>query len=465
VTILVPIMLFGWVALTIGLSRRMPHRQAVLCAVIGGVLFLPMAAYDLPGLTSYNKASAIALGLLLAEVFQAGEKRARFKPTLYDVPMILWCFVSPLVTSLSNGLGLYDALSSALTRCLTLGVVYWVGRAHFSELSSARELCQAIVVGGLLYVPLTMFEVRMSPQLSNILYGFFPHSFGQHFRYGGYRPIVFMQHGLMVALWMAESFVVAFWMWRSKGIARIKEVPLGLFVLALLAAAVLCKSGNGWVFLTLGGVLFFYYQRSRSTRLLQALILVIPAYMLVRVTSLVTAQQVLGLAGRVFDLERIASLGTRLLQEDLFSAHAAQRALFGWGGWSRGWPVDPYTGERLISMVDSLFIITYSTSGLFGLLTLFSALLVGPWTVLRSLGRVPALQNAAEPESYPHELVVLSLVVTIFMIDALLNSMINQIYVLCAGALVSYGIRARSADRPSQEIQEDFVERLQAGQP
>ena len=59
------------------------------------------------------------------------------------------------------------------------------------------------VLGGLIYVPLCLFEVRMSPQLHNMVYGFAQHSFGQTVRGGGWRPMVFMQHGLAVGLFMS----------------------------------------------------------------------------------------------------------------------------------------------------------------------------------------------------------------------------------------------------------------------
>ena len=73
----------------------------------------------------------------------------------------------------------------------------------------------------------------MSPQLSNMFYGFFPHSWQQHVREGHFRPIVFMQHGLMVSLWMAVSSVTAFWLWRSEQLKEIKNIPMGVVFILL----------------------------------------------------------------------------------------------------------------------------------------------------------------------------------------------------------------------------------------
>ncbi|MCK4514383.1 MAG: hypothetical protein KAU31_03945, partial [Spirochaetaceae bacterium] len=153
--------------------------------------------------------------------------------------------------------------------------------------------------------------------------------------------------------------------------------------------------------------------------------------------------------------DRVSSLAVRLVQEDLFGARALERPLFGWGGWGRGWPVDPRTGERLVSAVDSLFIIVYSASGWFGLLSLFGAVSIGAWGVLGRLGRRPKTDRAEEDNAYTVDLVVLSLVVVFFMVDALLNAMINQIYILCAGALVSHHISVRRASLRAQCVVPD----------
>ena len=64
--------------------------------------------------------------------------------------------------------------------------------------ASQRTLLISIFIGGLLYVPLCLFEIRMSPQLHKLVYGFHQHIFAQTFRFEGWRPTVFLQHGLAV---------------------------------------------------------------------------------------------------------------------------------------------------------------------------------------------------------------------------------------------------------------------------
>lgn len=424
-------MLFGWVPVTVILFFTLKPHHAVLCAVTGGWLFLPMAAYDTLGLPSYSKGTAIAIALIVAGRLSGQRQRAAFTWRRYDLPMVVWC-LCPIATSVSNQLGWYDGLAASWSQIMAWGVPYLAGRIYFTSSARLRDLCLAVVIGGLLYLPLCLYEIRMSPQLSNIFYGFFPHSFAQHMRYGGFRPIVFMQHALMVALWMAVSATVAFWSWRSGMIRSVRGMPMALLVPALTITTLLCKSVNGWFALAIGYGSYFLYRKGKVRRPLQLLLLAVPLYIGLRTTGLVAGQEIEAMAARFVDPERVVSLGVRLLQEDLFSRKALQQPLLGWGGYERGWPVDPETGGKMIAMIDSLWLITFSSQGVVGLVSLVVAMLTGPWLVLCSLG---ALATDADEFSAPVA-TMLALVVILFMIDSLFNGMVNPVYIVISGALV-----------------------------
>lgn len=443
-TFLVPIMLFGWIPLTVFFFFNMRPRVAVLCSVIGGFLLLPMASYDLPGLPNYTKSTAIAFGLLLGGVLSGQKTERLFQFTIYDFPMVAWCFVSPVITSLTNGLGLYDGISGAVGDYFAWGVFWWAGRVYFEDRIALNELCRGIIIGGLIYVPLCLFELRMSPQLSNIFYGFFPHSFAQHIRYGGYRPIVFMQHGLMVALWMAQAFNVTFWFWRGKRVTHLMDIPVSIWVLMICITAILCKSVNGWFFLLASILCFYYYKKNESVKLFKFIILLIPVYIFFRVSGIISAETIQGLSSLFIEGERVQSLSSRLFQEDLFSAKAMRQPLFGWGGWNRGWPINPMTGE-MIRTVDAIWTMIISERGLLGLTSLYLAMLLGPWLVCRRCAHIVEKDvNSGGNEFIFIEEVVLSLVVVFFMIDSLMNGMVNSIYILCSGALVSSHITMKN---------------------
>jgi hypothetical protein len=114
-----------------------------------------------------------------------------------DLPMAVWC-VCPMFSSLANDLGVYDGLSQSLEQTIVWGVPYWIGRAYFTDFKALRDLALGIVIGGLIYVPFCLVEMRFSPQWHTWSYGYFQHDFTQVFRFGGYRPVVFMEHGLAV---------------------------------------------------------------------------------------------------------------------------------------------------------------------------------------------------------------------------------------------------------------------------
>ena len=192
---LVPITLFGWIPVVILLFSALPARRAVLASYILGWLFLPVFKYDLPALPPYSKLTATSYGILMAVFLFDARRVLSFKMHPLDLPMVAWC-LCPLVTSLTNGLGVYDGLSSVLDQTLTWGVPYFIGRLYFRRPEDLRELAIALVIGGMLYLPLCLWEIRMSPRLHQLVYGFRQHSFAQTVRFGGWRPMLFMQHGL-----------------------------------------------------------------------------------------------------------------------------------------------------------------------------------------------------------------------------------------------------------------------------
>lgn len=434
---LVFIALFGWIPLTILLFFRFKPHHAAMISVIGGTLFLPMTGYNLPGLPPFTKNSVIAIGLILGGRLSGARRAATFRWTRYDLPMLVWC-ACPLATSISNGLGWYDGMSGVWASISVWGIPYLAGRIYIDDKDKLRDLCFALVIGGLLYLPLCLFEIRMSPKLSKIVYGFFPHSFAQHMRYGGYRPIVFMQHGLMVSLWMALTTTAAFWLWRSGQIKHIKGFPFSLFVLTMVITTILCKSANGWIALFLGMGSFLIYRLIKAISLFRLLFLLNFGYILLRISGLLQGADILAVSGRIFDPERISSLAVRLLQEDLFVEKTMQRFFLGWGGYKRGWPVDEETGRALIGMIDSQWLIAFNIFGFVGLFFMMTMLWMGPAIALKevALDRNDASSLKTEP-------VLLSVMILLFMMDNLVNGMINPAYILVSGALLGWALARR----------------------
>ena len=289
------IALFGWIPVVLLLFAMLPSRRAVVTASVGAWLFLPVAQFPLPGLPDYTKMSATTVGLLLGTVLFDRVRFSGLRPRWFDLPMLVWC-ITPFASSVANGLGAYDGLSGAVGQMLTWGLPYLIGRAYFSDLAGLRELAVGILVGGLIYMPLCLWEIRMSPQLHKIIYGYAPSDFVMTIRYGGFRPIVFMTTGLEVGMWMTAASFVGYWLWVTSALRRLLGLPLGRLLLGLLATTVLCKSTGTLTLLALGIALLWVAVRSGSSLPIWALVLVPTLYMQTRAMGWWSGEDVVRLA-------------------------------------------------------------------------------------------------------------------------------------------------------------------------
>src|SRR4051812_9416856 len=105
--------IFAWVPFVLYLFARGKPRRAVTVSFLAAWLFLPVFSLKVPGLPDYTKVSATTLGVLLGALLFDWRRLFGFRPGPADLPVVVWC-LSPLPASLSNNLGLYDGLSTAL---------------------------------------------------------------------------------------------------------------------------------------------------------------------------------------------------------------------------------------------------------------------------------------------------------------------------------------------------------------
>lgn len=429
---LVPLVMFGWIPAVMVIFARRPPQQAVLIAFMSAWLLLPEAEYELSGIPDYTKMSATCVGILAACLLFDAPRLIRWRPQLYDLPLFLWC-LSPLPSSLSNGLGLYDGLAQSLDQTFTWGLPYFIGRLYFHDARGLRTLAFAIVIGGLCYVPLCLIEIRLSPQLHRILYGYHQHQFAQSMRAGGFRPTVFMEHGLMVGMWMSTASLLGIWLWATEGLRRLpvpvlRSVSFVPPLLALLATTVLCKS-YGALSLLVAGLGTLFASRGLRTRALLAVLLVIPPlYAVTRSAGMFSGDGLIAAAASI-DLERAESLAFRLRNEDILVEKALERPSFGWGGWRRARVYD-WQGED-VSTTDGQWIIALGDRGIFGLSMLLGALLI---PALRTFANAPVSRWVRPGIGAA---VGLAMVLLLYAVDSLLNAMKNPVYLLIAGALNS----------------------------
>ncbi len=327
-SILVPVAMFGWIPFTVFLFTWLHPRRASIAAFILGWLFLPNYDFVLPGIPDYSKTSAICTSILVAALIFDPDRVHNFRPSWWDLPMLLWCF-SPLPSSLTNGLGLYDGIAASLDVCIAYGFPYYIGRLYLTDGRAVRELAIGIFLGGLLYVPFCLWEMRMSPQLHRQLYGFHQHSFGQSMRYGGYRPVVFMNHGLMVGMWMASAALCGVWLLRAGDLKRWYGFAPGGLVALLLVTFIFLKSTGAVLLFVLGLSSLWFASRYRKTWPMLLLVFMPLVYIGVRATNLWDGSNLVELVMDVNE-DRAGSIDFRFRNEVILSKKAMQRPLFGW---------------------------------------------------------------------------------------------------------------------------------------
>jgi len=427
VTALVPISLYGWVVVVTALFTFMPPRRAVIAAFIGGWLFLPQGGIPLPGFPDLDKISATATGAVLGVLFFDGARLARFRPSWVDIPMVVWCAAN-LPASITNGLGAYDGFSGLLRDLFIWGMPYFLGRLYFTDLESLRELAIGFFLGGVVYIPFVAYELKMSPHLHQMVYGFHPSNFLMTIRFGGYRPMVFMQHGLMCAMWLVSASLIGIWLWHTGAVRTLFNIPMWAWVAVQTTITLMCKSTGALFLLILGLGALFVNKTTRSAALLIFVMSLTPAYMLVRAEGWWDGQQLIEVAG-LLNQERADSIAGRLENEDILIAKASEKPVWGWGGWGR-WRVYDSRGKD-ITVSDGFWVIARGEKGMVGLVSLTAIALV-PFIVL--LKRVP-------PRDWAHPAVAgassLAMLLMLYSIDNLFNAMLNPIYMLAAGGLSS----------------------------
>ncbi|HCT45899.1 MAG: hypothetical protein CMJ35_05060 [Phycisphaerae bacterium] len=415
-----------WPIAMLFLAMLLPVRKAVLISIIGGNLFLPPTGITIPGMPNYTKLLAAGLGALLIAIMFACPKLLAWRPRLLDL-FFLGFLIAPSISSLINGLGPYDAASTFANRFLEWGVAYWVARALFTDLSSLRDLSIGVVASAIAYAPFCLFEIVMSPQLNRMIYGFRPSDWVMTKRMGGWRPMVFMQHGLALAAWVAAAALVAWILWRSKSITNIWGIPMSIVAIGLVILTIMLRS-TGAAILLLGLIAAAEFIHATRLRPLLLLMIILPmGYVGLRTIGWEGQQLVSAVS--IFGEERAGSLNMRLENDQMIADKAMQRPVFGWGGWGR-WRVKDDFGND-ITVSDSWWAILLGTTGVFGL-TCTYATFISPL--------IPLARHKLESRIFIGPLGAawaIGFGVLLFVIDTLANAMPNTSFMLMAGVLVS----------------------------
>ncbi len=446
-----------WLPITLYIFTRYSPRKAIIIAFMGGLLFLPQSAgFKLPLIPDYTGMVATCYGIIIGILVYDAQQFSRFRFNYIDIPMLLWC-TCPILSSLSNNLELYDGVNTSLEQIATWGLPYFLGRLYLGNLSGLKELAIIILKAGLIYVPFCLYEIKMSPQLHYLIYGYYAHNSGiaQSVRGGGWRPNVFMSHGLVLAMFMTTVTLIAIWLWQSKTITEVWGQPIFLFVCILTVTFILIKSSGAYGYLIYGLIILFVAKWIRSSFPLFLLMGLMIYYLFLGVTGSFNGEEITDFVSGNYNSERAESLEFRFKNEKLLRAKAQEKPLLGWGGWGRNRAYDyNWRGELVdVSVTDSYWIIIFGQNGIYGLIV-FTLSLLTPVFIFAAF-RYPA-KTWFHPKVAPAA--VLSVSLALFFLDSLVNVTFNPTFPLICGSLSGLVIKpAESLSDVSSSSQKGII--------
>jgi hypothetical protein len=435
-----------WPVVAWALYSRLRLGRATLWTILGGYLLLPVGLVIkipmVPG--GFEKSSIPSLAALAGCTIVTGRLPKFFRGFGLVEVLVLGIIVGPFITSALNGddirigarllpgVGMYDAGSAALFE-FTFILPFFLARQYLRGAQDIGDILRILVVAGLGYSLPILFEVRFSPQLHTWVYGYFPTSFIQEFRDGGFRPVVFLGHGLLVAFFTLTTTVSAAALWRT-------QTSVGRFAPSWVTGylgfiLLLCKTGNALVYAFLLLPLARWAGPRLQVRVACVLVCFALAYPMLRVADLIPTTSILEMA-HDFSKDRADSLGTRFYQEHLLLDHAWQRKWFGWGRFGRGRVYDENGID--ISIPDGWWVNIMCDSGLFGFFANFGLLALGVFRAARALKFAPT-------EREREYLGALALIAAVNIFDLIPNAPISPWTWLLVGALVGRAEALRTA--------------------
>lgn len=424
--------LLTWPLVVLVLFRRLPPSTALIWSVLGGYLALPpVANIDLPAIPPMDKFSIPVLSAYMAAWITTGQRVRLFPPDLTGRVLCLIYLVWPLVSVQSNGEPLprvvygdlpglrnYDAISLTVEPFMVV-MMLALSRSLLTGPGDQRQLLQAMALGGLIYSGPMVIEVVLSPQINTWVYGFFPHDFIQMMREGGFRPVVFLSHGLWVAFYAATAIMALVALTREADPASRGRMMMA--TLWMLVVLVLCKSLGSLIFTMFLAPMIWWLSPRALVRVALFMGVLAVSYPLVRSSPLFPLEGLVNMALSI-NPDRAQSLEYRLLNETVLIARAFEKPWTGWASFGRNLLYDPITG-RVTSVTDGRWIIALGNYGLPGFAAEFGLMLL------------PLLRLVRNPVSLATA--TLAVMLGVNMVDLLPNATLTPLTWLVAGALLA----------------------------
>jgi len=431
--------LLAWVPITLLIYRKYPMRIALLINFIGGWAVLPAANYKSTGdafpywilgtslESDYFLTKAVVIGFsgLLGVFLYDRASFKRFRLTVWDLAMGMW-LIAPLLAGIANPDNMQEGFTGELYQLLAWGAPYLIGRLYFVDTQSLQLAAKAFVIGGLAYIPFCLFEIIRGPHLYVWVYGYLPFQLTGADRLIGYRPIVFLENGNQLGIWMATASLIATWLWWRKTATHILRIPILPAAIALFVVTLLCQSTGAIILLLALTPFVFLDPRYLSRTVSVGLVLGILGFAALRIANIVQVRDLVkDNAAAHASAEYLKSIGKdsfgwRLRQDERHIETALMEPILGWGQWD--WWKDGF--ER----PWSLWLLVFGMYGSVGLISLEALLLI------------PALRAVWYPLArsdigYTNMRHTLSAAVLISAIDSLLNASLILPLLLVIGGM------------------------------
>lgn len=437
---MVEIALLAWIPFTAMLFIVLKPHVAAAVSMIFGVALLPaQRAIPIPVLPDLTQYTVPVMSCLLMTILRYPQRLVAARPGRGAELLILIMIAGALITNLTNtdpqvfganvlpGMTVTDTVNDAFKMIFRWGLPFLIGRVLVRTRREGIEVLMVLALAGLFYVPFVLVELQTGPYFHALIYGAPPSrsTFWHSLKYGGFRPVVLMNHGLTTSAFMLYTTIAWVGMMRLK--AKAFRIPNGPVVAVMVPLVAFCKSRAVWIYgITVIPALLFTRPKLQilAATSVAAIILTYP---FLRSLDLLPVDAVGELAAEYGGYEAAQSFLQRIETEGEILARTSERYWFGWGGYSRHFVYDPVTG-RPLSVMDGLWLIEFGMGGLFRFLTLYTFLL---FPVLYTFLRMDRLQD----QSTRVVICALVWIVVLRTFDTLPNSTVDPYLTFMGGAV------------------------------
>jgi hypothetical protein len=425
---------FSWPIIVFWLLVKYPAKYAIFTAITLAVLLLPSNfIVDLPLLPALTRETITSLTIVCTLLLLG--KKFRFFQSGLIVKVIVGYIIIIIISAELNGapeiigskflpgLSDYDAFSNVIRALLWL-IPFFLGRYFFTEVKDNEAIIKIIVIIGLIYSIPMLYEIRFSPQLHRIVYGYHASDFLQNMREGGFRPTVFVGGGLTLAFWFSTCLISAMALHKNK-------IPIGklspqMIVCFLAFVLVLSKTWSAFIYVAIGVIFIYRLSPSRQVKLSFLMATLILFYPVSKIMGIFPDRAIISTIAE-YNTERAESMEVRYVNEEILLTHALKKPFFGWGGWGRNRLYDNSGKDTVIT--DGQWIIVFGVFGAFGFVFYYLILIIPLYYAVKNM----KLVSDTKDQTY---FAVLAIILAVSIVDSVPNSNMGPMHLLLAGALL-----------------------------